>query len=169
MRYFEDLQVGETLTLGGLRVDPLEAADFARRYDPEYIPPSGVGWIHRGPPISPWQAAALSWKLLSDLAAAEPLVEAAFSRPSDARWMYEVSVGDMLRIEVEVVELLPPSAALREHGLARIKVSLVTTGPMGFAGWADDDQELVDDVALTYFAVLKARRREQVSIYHGRA
>lgn len=164
MRYFEDLQVGETLTLGGLRVDAAEAEDFARRYDPKYIPPLGVGWIHRGPQISPWQAAALSWMLLSDLTTVTPLVEAAFSRPSDVQWLFEVSVGDVLRIEVELVELLPPSAAMREHGLARIKVSVVTTGPMGFAGWADDDQELVDDVALTYLAVLKARRREQVSI-----
>ena len=167
MRYFEDLQVGERLTLGGFRVDLAEAEDFARRYDPEYIPPSGVGWIHRGPGISPWQAAALSWTLLRDLAAAEPLMEAGFSRPSDVQWLYEVSVGDRLRIEVEIVELLPPSAAMREHGLARAKVALVTTGPMGFAGWADDDQELVDDVALTYVASLKGRRREPVSIYHG--
>jgi hypothetical protein len=167
MRYFEDLQLGETLNGGGLRVDAAEAADFARRYDPEYVPPSGVGWIHRGPRISPWQAAALSWKLLSDLAEAEPVADTVFTRPTDVRWLYEVSVGDVLRIEVELVELLPPSARMREHGLARVKVSLVTTGPMGFAGWADDDQELVDDVALTYFASLRARRREEVSIYHG--
>jgi hypothetical protein len=167
MRYFEDLQVGETLSLGGHRVETGEAEDFARRYDPEYIPPSGAGWIHRGPRISPWQAAAISWRLLSDLATAEPLTEAAFSRPSDVEWLFEVSVGDVLRIEVELVELLPPTALMREHGLARVKVTLVTTGPMGFAGWADDDQELVDDVALTYLAVLKARRREKVSIYHG--
>lgn len=167
MRYFEDLQIGETLTFGGLRVDAAEAVDFALRYDPEFVPPAGVGWIHRGPAISPWQGAALSWKLLSDLAAGEPVKDAAFSRPAEVRWLNTVSVGDALRIEVELVELLPPSAAMREHGLARVKVSLVTTGPMGFAGWADDDQELVDDVALTYFASLKARRREEVSIYHG--
>ena len=167
MRYFEDLQVGERLTFGGVVVDADEAADFARRFDPAYIPPSGVGWIHRGPQISPWQAAALSWKLLSDLAAAEPLAEAGFTRPTDVQWLNRVSVGDVLRIDVELVELIPPSAAMREHGLARVKVSLVTTGPMGFAGWADDDQELVDDVALTYFASLKGRRREEVSIYYG--
>jgi acyl dehydratase len=167
MRFFEDLQVGDRFDFGGLRVDAQEAAEFAARYDSDYIPPSGAGWIHRGPEISPWQAAALSWKLLSGLAAAEPLAEAAFTRPADVRWLYPVSVGDALRIEVELVELLPPSAAMREHGLARVKVALVTTGPMGFAGWADDDQELVDDIALTYSATLKTRRREVVSIYHG--
>jgi acyl dehydratase len=167
MRFFEDLQVGDSFGFGGLRVDAEEAAEFAARYDTDYIPPAGAGWIHRGPEISPWQAAALSWKLLSRLAAAEPLAEAAFSRPADVRWLYPVSVGDALRIEVELVELLPPSAAMREHGLARVKVALVTTGPMGFAGWADDDQELVDDIALTYSATLKARRREAVSIFHG--
>ena len=122
MRHFEDLQVGEAMTFGGHRVDAAEAEAFARRYDAEYIPPTGVGWIHRGPQISPWQAAALSWKLLSDLAAAEPLVEATLSRPTDVQWLNRVSVGDVLRIEVQLVELLPPNAAMREHGLARVKV-----------------------------------------------
>ena len=115
----------------GLQVDAAEAEDFARRYDPEYIPPSGVGWIHRGPRISPWQAAALSWKLLSDLAAPEPLAEAAFSRPGDVQWRFEVSVGDLSRIEVEVVELLAASAGMREHGLARVKFLLSRQGRGG--------------------------------------
>jgi acyl dehydratase len=167
MRYFEDLQIGEMWSLRGAPVDGAEAEDFARRYDPEYIPPSGVGWIHRGPQISPWQAAALGWKLLTELAAAEPVIEATFSRPTDVQWLNRVYVADQLRIEVELVELFPAAAAMREHGLARVAVSLITTGPMGFAGWADDDQELVDDIALTFRASLKARRRELVSPYHG--
>ena len=167
MRYFESLHVGETLVLDGGRVEIDDAADFARRYDPDYVPPENMGWIHRGPRISPWQAAALSWKLLLDLAAAEPIADAAFSRPTGVEWLHEVSVGDRLRVEVELVELLPPSPTMRDHGLARVRVALITTGPMGFAGWADDDQELVDDVALTYGAVLKARRRDAVSPYYG--
>jgi len=167
MRYFEDLQVGERLTIGGHVVDAAEAADFARRYDPEYVPSPGRGYVHRGPEISPWQAAALSWKLLSDLAATLRVEEAAFTEPSDLQWPRRVSVGDVLRVEVELVEILPPNKRLREHGWARVKVSLITTGPAGFGAWGDDDQELVDDVALTYFAHLKARRREEVSIYYG--
>ena len=167
MRYFEDLQVGETLTFGGHVVDAAEAADFARRYDPEYIPESGIAYVHRGPQISPWQAAALSWKLLSDLAATISLESATFERPANVEWQRRVSAGDALRVEVRLVELLPPSPRLREHGWARAKVTLITTGPAGFGAWGDDDQELVDDVALTYFAHLKARRREAVSIYFG--
>lgn len=53
MRNFEDLQVGERLTVGGHVVDAAEAADFARRYDPRYVPPPGRGYVHRGPEISP--------------------------------------------------------------------------------------------------------------------
>lgn len=167
MRYFEDLQIGETLTFGGLVVDAAEAADFARRYDPRYVPPAGIGYIHRGPQVSPWQVAALSWKLLSDLAATVPVAEAAFTGPGDLKWGMRVSAGDVLRVEVELVELLPPDTRLREHGRARASVTLVTTGRAGFGAWGDDDSELVDDVALAYFAYLKARRRETVSIYHG--
>jgi acyl dehydratase len=167
MRYFEDLQVGERLVFGGLVVDGAEAADFARRYDPQHVPRPGIAYVHRGPGISPWQAAALSWKLLSDLAATMTVEEAAFTGPSDLQWRRGVSAGDVLRVEVEIVEMLPPNPRLREHGWARVKVTLVTTGPAGFGAWGDDDSELVDDVALTYSAHLKARRREEVSPYHG--
>lgn len=168
MRYFEDLEPGETMTFGGLVVDVEEAEDFARRFDPARVPPPGRGYIHRGPEISPFHAAALSWKLLSDLAASSDIAEAEFGRPVDLEWqVWKVSAGDVLRVEVELVELLPPTAHQREHGWARSKVTLITTGPAGFGAWGDDDQERVDDVALTYFAHLKARRREAVSIYHG--
>ncbi|HWL94920.1 MAG TPA: hypothetical protein VNT79_15480 [Phycisphaerae bacterium] len=167
MRYFEDLQVGETLTFGGLVVDAAEAADFAQRYDPEHVPRPGTAYIHRGPEISPWQVAALSWKLLADLAATGPVEDAAFTAPGDLQWRMKVSAGDVLRVEVELVELLPPNMRLREHGWARARVTLITTGPAGFGAWGDDDSELVDDVALTYFAQLRARRHEPVSIYHG--
>ena len=167
MRFFEDLQVGEAWTFDGPVVDAAEAADFARRYDPEFIPPPGRGYIHRGPRISPWQAGALSWKLLSDLAATLPIEEVAFAKPAEPEWRFPVSAGDALRIEVELVELFPPSTMMREHGLALARVSLITTGAAGFGAWGDDDQERVDDLALTYLAQLTARRREPVSIYHG--
>lgn len=167
MRFFEDLQSGELLSIDGHAVDADEAADFARRYDPQYTPHVGTAYIHRGPQISPWQAAALSWRLLSKVAAGASIQEASFTSPADVQWFAGVYVGDALRVDVELVEILPPNTYLREHGLARVKVSLVTTGPAGFGAWGDDDQELVDDLALTYLAVLKARRREEVSIYYG--
>jgi hypothetical protein len=167
MRHFEDLEIGETLTRGGLVVDAAEAADFARRYDPECVPPASTAYVHRGPPISPWQAAALSWKLLSDLAATTPIEDAAFSAPADLQWGTRVSAGDVLRIEVELTDMLPPSTIYRDYGWARSMVTLFTSGPAGFGAWGDDDSELIEDVALTYFAHLKARRRDKVSIYYG--
>ena len=167
MRHFEDLKIGETLGSGGLVVDAAEAADFARRYDPQFVPPASTAYVHRGPAISPWQAAALSWKLLSDLAATAPIEEAAFATPVDLQWVTRVSAGDVLRIEVELTDMLPPSTIYRDYGWARAKVTLFTCGPAGFGAWGDDDSELVEDVALTYFAHLKARRRDKVSIYYG--
>lgn len=167
MRYFEDLQVGETLTQGGLVVELADAEHFARHYDPALLPAPGRAYIHRGPEVSPWQAAALSWKLLSDLSVAMAAEEAVFSSPRNVEWHNKVHVGDALRLVVELVELLPPNTHLREHGWARSNVTLITTGPAGFGAWGDDDQELVDDVALTYIAHLKARRREVVSPFHG--
>ena len=167
MRHFEDLQIGETLTLGGLVVDAAEAADFARRYDPQFLPPASTACVHRGPAISPWQAAALSWKLLSDLAVTMPVEEAAFSAPADLQWQTRVSAGDVLRIEVELAEMFAPSTIYRDHGWVRAKVTLFTCGPAGFGAWGDDDSELLEDVALTYSVHLKARRREKVSIYYG--
>lgn len=170
MRFFEDLAVGEKFTFGALIVDPQEAEDFALRYDPASMPQIGgyARGIHRGARISLWMAVALSWRLLADFAATSPVEETTFSGPRDLTFgWWAVSAEDRLRIEVEVTELLEPSAAMPEHGLARARVSLITSGPAGFGSWGDDDQEIVDDIALTYSATLKARRRERVSIYHG--
>lgn len=87
MRFFEDLQPGELLSGDGHVVDADEAADFARRYDPQYRPPAGTAYIHRGPQISPWQAAALSWKLLSEVAAGASIQEATFTKPAEVQWL----------------------------------------------------------------------------------
>ena len=106
------------------------------------------------------------WKILSDLATV-PVEEAAFTWPGELHWQNAVSGGDVLRVEVEVVEIYPPSPRFPTKGSAQVKVTLITTGPAGFGAWGDDDQERVDDVAITYFARLEARRREEVSPSYG--
>jgi hypothetical protein len=128
------------------------------------IGPDGKG----GPTISPWHTAALSWKLLTDLTPTLGIEEAAFIRPSEVEWHNRVCAGDRLRIEIELVELLEPHPLFREEGWAKIRVELISTGAAGLGAWADDDQELVDDTALTYFAQLKARRaRRAEAVAHA--
>jgi hypothetical protein len=63
-----------------------------------------------------------------------------------------------------VIEVLAPHQSGRETGIARVKVTLIQTGPFGFGSWGDDHGELVDDVVLTYTANLTARRRHPVPI-----
>lgn len=169
MTCFESLEVGQVFTIGGLEVDERQATEFAEQYDPRFVPRPGVAYVHRGPEISPWQAAAFSWRLLSNLAANPPIEQASFSRPQDLNWQNAVSVGDVLRLEVEVVEIFPPHWRSPDHGLARVKVTLVTSGAAGFGAWGDDDGEQVDDVALTYTALMQARRRDKVAPFHGSA
>ena len=162
MRFFEDLQVGEKLTFNGLVVDAAEAAEFARRYDPEQVPQPNIYYSDGdGPHISRWLVAALSWKMLADIAATDPVQEAAFSQPSDLQWKHPVSPRDVLRLEAEVIELLPPRVLMRKHGVVRVKVKLLATGEAGLGTWHQDESELVENVALTYSAELKARRRDE--------
>ena len=71
MSYYEDLEVGRVFTVGGVTVGAEQAIEFARLYDPAYIPSADVVYVHRGPQISPWQAAAFSSRLLSNLAASQ--------------------------------------------------------------------------------------------------
>ena len=75
----------------------------------------------------------------------------------------------MLRLEVEVTEIFPLNARSIDHGWARVKVTLITTGVAGFGAWGDDDGELVDDIALTYTALLQAGRRDRTPPVHDSA
>jgi len=162
MRFFEDLQVGEKLTSNGLVVDAAEAAEFARRYDPEHVPQPNIYYSDGdGPHISRWLVAALSWKMLADCAATDAVHEAAFSRPSDLQWKHPVSPRNALRLEAEVIELLPPRILMRKHGAVQVKVSLFATGEAGLGTWDQDEGELVENVALTYSSELTARRRDE--------
>jgi len=95
------------------------------------------------------------------IAATDPVQEAAFSQPSDLQWKHPVSPRDVLRLEAEVIELLPPRVLMRKHGVVRVKVKLLATGEAGLGTWHQDESELVENVALTYSAELKARRRDE--------
>lgn len=166
MMHFEDLEVGSVFTVGGIEVGAQQATEFARLYDPAFIPCPNTTYVHRGPRISPWQAAAFSSRLLSNLAASQPVEQCAFSDPRDLAWRNEVRITDALRLEVEVMEILSLNPRSVDHGWARVKVTLIATGAAGFGAWGDDDGELVDDIVLTYTALMQAGRRGRATPMH---
>jgi acyl dehydratase len=163
MRYFDDLPVGEKLCVGELKVDAAEAAEFACRYDPKCAPHPLVYYSGGGPEISPWLVAALSWKMLSDFAEAQSIIEGAFSQPSELEWRHQVSPGDVLRTELKILERLPPHILEPKHGRCKVHVLVTATGQAGLGTWSQDEAELAENVALSYSARLKALKRDEAS------
>ena len=119
-RYFEDFRLGEKAELGRYPVTEAEILAFARQFDPQPMhtdrdfaarTPFG-GLIASG-----WHSCAIFMRLQVDgmlresSAIASPGVET-------IRWLRPVRAGDVLRAEVEVIEIVP-SRHRRDRGLVK--------------------------------------------------
>ncbi|HEX8442421.1 MAG TPA: hypothetical protein VF631_02105 [Allosphingosinicella sp.] len=162
MRYYEDVPVGETLVFGEHRVGLAETAEFARAYDPRHLPDPGTAYAVGGPAASPWYACAIAAKLVADYAATEPMVGIDFVQHVRAlKWHQEVRVGDLLRVEVEILNLLRYPSRDRQKGWALVRLVLISRGPQGFGQWGDDEWEEVESPALSYLTTMGVPRRTE--------
>ena len=127
MRYLDDYQVGQTERLGRYEVTRDEVLDFARRYDPQ--------------PFHLDDAAAAANPLFGRLAASgwhtaaiAMAIRVASFGPGDSgvlggagvdelRWIKPVYPGDVLRSEVEVLEV-KPSRSKPDRGLVRSRTTV---------------------------------------------
>lgn len=104
--YFEDLRPGRVFTAGPVPVEPQEAADFARLYDPQPFhldAEAGAASVFGGLVASGWQTAAYSMRMLaaSELAGiANGLIGLQIDK---LVWHQPVKPGDHLRAEFEVL------------------------------------------------------------------
>ena len=106
MRYYEDIEVGETREFGEYHVTKEEIIEFAERYDPqpfhtdvEAAKDSAFGELV----ASGWHTAAMCMRMLAD----GPLEERATMGArgvDELRWKRPVRPGDTLSIRSEVLE-----------------------------------------------------------------
>ena len=106
MRYFEDLEVGETHQFGEYHVTKEEVIEFAEQYDPqpfhtdeEAAEESAFGELV----ASGWHTAAMCMRMLAD----GPLQERAGMGArgvDELRWHRPVKPGDTLHLRTELLE-----------------------------------------------------------------
>jgi acyl dehydratase len=109
MRYFEDLQVGESVELGQIQVTAEEIIAFARQFDPQPFhvdAEQARASLFGGLIASGWHTAGLYMRLLVDGLLND---SASLGSPGiDAlRWLQPVRPGDTLRARFTFLECRP--------------------------------------------------------------
>jgi acyl dehydratase len=106
MRYYEDLEVGETAEFGEYQVTQAEIIEFAQQYDPQpfHTDPDAARESAFGELVaSGWHTAAMCMRMLAE----GPLTERASMGArgvDDLRWREPVRPGDTLHLRTEVLE-----------------------------------------------------------------
>lgn len=121
--YLEDLHVGQRFASGEYKMEETRIKEFAAEFDPQPFhldEGAGAESIFKGLAASGWHTAAVTMRLLveGDLSLAGGLVgvggEIAWPRPTRA--------GDILRVESEIVELIP-SRSKPLQGIAKMRTT----------------------------------------------
>jgi acyl dehydratase len=108
-RYFEDFRVGPTFAFGHYEVTNEEILEFAREFDPQpqHLDEDAARHSILGSlSASGWQTCAIAMRI-----AVDEIFNKAEARGGagveDCRWLKPVKPGDILRMEVEVLETTP--------------------------------------------------------------
>jgi acyl dehydratase len=109
MRYWEDFEPGEVVSLGPYDVTREEILEFARRYDPQPFhvdEDAAEGGPFGGLAASGWHTAAMFMRLFVEGILNE---SASMGSPGveELRWTAPVRPGDVLTARVRVVETYP--------------------------------------------------------------
>lgn len=109
MRYWEDFEPGEVVSLGPYDVTREEILEFARRYDPQPFhvdEDAAEGGPFGGLAASGWHTAAMFMRLFVEGILNE---SASMGSPGveELRWTAPVRPGDVLTARVRVVEAYP--------------------------------------------------------------
>ena len=135
MKYFEDLQVGETTPLGRHTFSASEIKAFAHRFDPQpfHVDEKAAQELHFGGLVASGWHTAVTWMRLmvehrrrmgeAMRARGEPV---AGSGPAlgfrDLKWHKPVYVDDTIDYASEVIELRP-SGSRPERGLMTVRAT----------------------------------------------
>jgi len=121
-RYFEELEVGETVDCGSIEVTEDEMLEFAERYDPQpfHIDPAAAKESMYGDLIaSGWLTAGLSARLLVK-GYMNQNATLGGNGIDDLRWHRPVYAGDTLSVSVELVDKHAGDNPLFGHTTAEV-------------------------------------------------
>lgn len=107
MRYFEDVEVGETSSYGSYEVTREEVMEFASKYDPQpfHLDDEAAAATHFGRlSASGWHTCAMAMRMMVDHMAEHEQASLGSPGIDQLRWKKPVYPGDTLRVEAELLE-----------------------------------------------------------------
>jgi acyl dehydratase len=121
IEWFDDLKVGMRFSTGEKLVTHEDIVRFAREFDPQPFHLDDDAARHtvlNGIAASGWHTAALAMRLILEIKpfGAHPVFGLGVD---ELRWLAPVRPGDVLRLEGEVIDLIPSKT--RPQGVVRIK------------------------------------------------
>ena len=106
--YLEDLHVGQRFTSGTYRVDEDRIKAFAAEFDPQPFhldAAAAQSTIFGGLAASGWHTAAITMRLM--VGGGVPFAAGIIGVGGEIAWPRPTRAGDTLRVESEIVEILP--------------------------------------------------------------
>jgi len=121
--YLKDLTVGRRFTSGTYRMDEDRIKAFAREFDPQPFhldEAAAQASIFNGLAASGWHTAAVAMRLL--VTGGLPLGNGIIGLGGDLVWPKPTRPGDTLRVESEILEILP-SRSRPNQAVVKVKNS----------------------------------------------
>jgi len=106
--YLDDLHVGQQFTSGVYRVDEDRLKAFAEEFDPQPFhldAAAAQAGIFGGLAASGWHTAAITMRLM--VTGGLPFAAGIIGLGGEISWPRPTRAGDVLRVESEIVEILP--------------------------------------------------------------
>ena len=110
--HFEDFKIGQTFSFGHYEVTKEEIFEFAREYDPQphHLDEDAANKsILNGLAASGWHVCAMAMRMLVD-GLFNQSAGAGGAGCDEAKWLKPVRPGDVLRMEVKILEKTAPKS-----------------------------------------------------------
>ena len=119
--FLDDLYVGQRFTSGTYRIDEERIKSFAAEFDPQPFhldEAAARDTVFGGLAASGWHIAAVAMRLL--VTGGLPLANGIIGTGGELTWPKPTRPGDTLRVESEIVEILP-SQSKANQAVVRVK------------------------------------------------
>jgi acyl dehydratase len=130
VKYFDDLQLGDTAVLGSRTVTEAEILRFGRMYDPQPFhvdPEAARASLFGGLIASGWHTCAIMMRLSVDAMQREGLAGMGSPGIDSCRWLKPVRPGDTLTLTREILETWPS----RTKPLGFVRSRMLMTNQQG--------------------------------------
>ncbi|HTV80577.1 MAG TPA: MaoC family dehydratase [Steroidobacteraceae bacterium] len=118
--YLDDLTLGQRFSTASLTVTAADIQEFSRKFDPQPFhvdEDQAARTFFRGLAASGWHVAALTMRLIVDAA---PFAGGVIGAGAEVEWPKPTRAGDVLRVESEIVEIIP-SRSKPDRAIVRVR------------------------------------------------